>query len=654
MEDRKDRKRLESVEDWIKPKKFTTTADIEIPEKLIDQVIGQDEAVAIVKKAADQKRHVMLVGDPGTGKSMLAQAMTELLPQEELDDIIIYPNPEDDNMPKVRVVPAGKGQEVVRAKREEAKRADDRKNSMIWMLMLIIMGGTVIFFMMSKGDFTILLFGLLACMMILIASRYMGQRRSANVPKLLVWHSSDDNPPFVDATGTHEGALLGDVRHDPYQSGGLETPSHERVEAGAIHRAHKGVLFVDEIGTLDIESQQHLLTAMQEKKFPITGRSERSSGALVQTEPVPCDFLLVAAGNLHTMQGIHPALRSRIRGYGYEVFVRNSILDNPENREKVIRFVAQEVKKDGKIPHFTKAAVAQIIKEGQRRSGRKGYLSLRFRELGGLVRAAGDLAVERGAEFVTDDDVLKARTMARSLEKQVADRYLERSKGYEVFKVSGEEVGMVNGLAVMGADDDSGDVDYSGAVLPIVAEITPAHSRNEGKIVATGKLGEIAKEAVENVSAFIKKFTGKDISNHDVHIQFIGTYEGVEGDSASVSIATAVISALEGVPVDQSVAMTGSLSVRGKILPVGGVSAKIEAASDAGIKKVIIPKSNLDDVLIDSKYKGEVEIVTAETIGDVLEFALVGPKKEKLLSKVRRAAKSIPAPKVAKPEPSRG
>ena len=132
--------------------------------------------------------------------------------------------------------------------------------------------------------------------------------------------------------------------------------------------------------------------------------------------------------------------------------------------------------------------------------------------------------------------------------------------------------------------------ELSGVVLPIVAEVTPAQIKNAGKIIATGKLGEIAKEAVENVSALIKKYTGEDIYNHDVHIQFIGTYEGVEGDSASISVATAVISALEEVPVDQTVAMTGSLSVRGQVLPVGGVTAKIEAAASPGIKRVLIPR----------------------------------------------------------------
>jgi Lon-like ATP-dependent protease len=165
--------------------------------------------------------------------------------------------------------------------------------------------------------------------------------------------------------------------------------------------------------------------------------------------------------------------------------------------------------------------------------------------------------------------------------------------------------------------------------------------RNGGKIIATGRLGDIAKEAVENVAALIKKYTGEDVSNHDIHVQFIGSREGTEGDSASISVATAVISALEEVEVDQSVAMTGSLSVRGQVLPVGGVTAKIEAAAEMGIKKVIIPRANLKDVLLEDRYVGRIEIVPADTLKDVLEHALVGPKKDRLLTKL---AALVPKP----------
>ncbi len=216
------------------------------------------------------------------------------------------------------------------------------------------------------------------------------------VPKLLVSNETHTVAPFNDATGSQAGALLGDVRHDPFQSGGLETPSHDRVEAGAIHRAHQGVLFIDEINTLTPHSQQNLLTALQEGEFPITGQSERSSGAMVRTEPVPCRFVMIAAGNLDAIQGMHPALRSRIRGYGYEVYMSESMLDTPENREKFIRFIAQEVKNDGKIPHFDRGAIDEIIREARRRSNRKGHLTLKLRDMGGLIRWQEILPARKG------------------------------------------------------------------------------------------------------------------------------------------------------------------------------------------------------------------------------------------------------------------
>ncbi len=610
------------VEELLGGMKFETTAEIEVPKKLIDQVIGQDHAVEAIKKAAVQKRHVMLIGSPGTGKSMLAKAMAELLPKEELEDILLYPNSEDPNQPKIRAVPAGKGKEIVEAYKQEALKKAQAKNFFLFMLVFFIVGYTIL---IDPKNF---IWGIIAAALLFLVARHMLPKEERNVPKLLVNNADKNSAPFEDATGAHAGALFGDVRHDPFQSGGLETPAHERVEAGAIHRAHKGVLYIDEINTLTIESQQKLLTAMQEKKFPITGQSERSSGAMVRTEPVPCDFILVAAGNLDALMGMHPALRSRIEGYGYEIYMNDTMEDTPENRRKLVRFVAQEVIKDGKIPHFDRYAVAAIIKEAKRRAGRRNHLTLRLRELGGLVRTAGDIAKSEGSDIVRLEHVIKAKKIAKTIEEQLADKYIERRKDYKLFKTEGAEVGRVNGLAVIG--------ESAGVVLPIIAEITPALSKEEGRVIATGRLQEIAREAVMNVSAVIKKFTGRDISNKDVHIQFVGTYEGVEGDSASISIATAVISALEGIPVDQSVAMTGSLSVKGEVLPVGGVTQKIEAAIQAGLKKVIIPKDNLGDVLLDAEHEGKIEIVPVSRIDEVLEHALVGgEKKEKLIAKLR-------------------
>ncbi|KAA0003680.1 MAG: ATP-dependent protease LonB [Thermoplasmata archaeon] len=634
-------KKLPSIDEWIEKQDIESTAQIEVPKLLLDQVIGQDHAVSVIRQAARQKRHVMLIGDPGTGKSMLARAMTEFLPKEELEDILVYPNPDDPNTPRIRVVPATKGKEIVDAMKKEARQREQQQAQMMTTILALIIGGALIGAIVI-GDLTLALFGIIAAAMIyLIGARggLIQKREEANIPKLLVAHESEDDPPFIDATAAHSGALLGDVRHDPFQAGGLETPAHLRVEAGAIHKAHRGVLYIDEINTLSLPSQQHLLTAIQEKKFQITGQSERSSGAMVKTEPVPCDFILVCAGNLDAVEGMHPALRSRIRGYGYEIYMNSVMEDTEENRRKLIRFVAQEITKDKRIPHFDKKAVGEIIREAQRRAGQKGKLSLRLRELGGLVRVAGDLALTEGSKLVTADHVIRAKKIARSLEQQVADRYIEKRKFYHSFRTKGAEIGTVNGLAVMSADPSLSE--FSGLILPIVAEVTPAGSKAEGKVIATGRLGDIAKEAVQNVSAIIKKYIGEDISKRDIHIQFIGTYEGVEGDSASISVATAVISAMEGIPVSQEIGMTGSLSIHGTVLPVGGVTAKIEAAAKAGLKKVLIPKANMQDVLIEEEYQGKIEIIPVETLKDVLEKSLVGKGKRALIKKLDAVQPSV-------------
>jgi Lon-like ATP-dependent protease len=628
------REEIGPVDEWIEDQDFNTTDEVHIPELMADQVIGQDEAVHVIKKAAAQKRHVMLIGEPGTGKSMLANSMVEFLPQGELQDVISYHNPEDYNEPRIRVLPAGKGRPIVNEQKALAAEAKRQKNSSFLFLVFGVVMLGVVYYLFTRDSMLLWISILVAFFLYLVMRNPNNQRQEiVIVPKLLIGHEANEKPPFVDATGSHSGSLLGDVRHDPFQSGGLETPSHDRLEVGAIHKANKGVLFIDEINMLRMESQQAILTAMQEKRLSITGQSERSSGALVKSEPVPTDFVLVCAGNLDALEGMHPALRSRIRGYGYEVYMKNTMEDTDENRKNIIRFVAQEVRKDGKIPAFSKYAVAEIIREAQRRAGSKGKLTLRFRELGGLVRVAGDVAVARSAKVVTREDVETARNTAKSLENQIADRVVESHKNYNLFKSEGSSVGMINGLAALNGSSSMSE--FAGVVLPIVAEVAPSQTKKGGKIIATGKLGEIAKESVENISAVIKKYTMTDITDSDIHIQFIGTYEGVEGDSASITITTAVISAMEGIPIDQTMAMTGSLNVRGKVLPVGGITAKLEAAAEAGMKRAIIPKENEKDVMIQARYYDRMEIILVENLRDVLEYALKdGDKKDQYLKKL--------------------
>ena len=616
---------------------WKTTDDVKVSKLLNEQVIGQEVALELVRKASKQRRNVLLIGEPGTGKSLLGQALAELLHTEKLVDILSFPNPTDENIPLVRTVPKGEGKSLVNNQRLAAASAFRTQNIVIFIVIIVI--SLIPYYFWKTGAISDVVYAasmissmvfIVGFLLFLNLGKRMKMNEATNVPKLLVDNSDKKNAPFIDATGAHTGALLGDVLHDPLQSGGLGTPPYERLLAGMIHRANGGVLFIDEIASLSYRSQQELLTALQEKKYPITGQSERSSGAQTRSEPVPCDFILVAAGNVDSLEKMHPALRSRIRGYGYEVYMNTTMDDTPENRKKMWQFVAQEVRKDKKIPAFEKTGVDAIIEESKRMAGMSGKLTLRLRELGGLIRAAGDLAIERNLKLVTAKEVDDAKALARTLEQQMADRYIENKKKYEMIITKGNIVGRVNGLAVIGHGSA-----LSGIILPIESEVVQGGKKAE--FIATGKLGEIAKEAIKNVSAIILKSFGEDLKErYDVFIQFLQTYEGVEGDSASIAVATAIMSALKKVPIKQEVAMTGSLSVRGEVLAIGGVSAKIEAAIDAGLTTVIIPKSNEQDIVIKPERLKKIKVIPVTNIKEVLKHALDWKGHESVLKQIEK------------------
>ncbi len=612
---------------------YKTTKDIKVPKKLINQVIGQENAIRVIKKVAKQRRHLLLIGEPGTGKSMIGQALANLLPNENLQDVITIHNSEEENLPLIKSFPKGMGKDFVFKSKLNSK--GKFKGQTIFLFFMVIFASLMPWWIRRQYGDIIAAASLISSMMfimLLILMVNLGKRaktRENPLPKLILGYHSSKKPPFIDATGAHSGALLGDVLHDPFQSGGLGTPPHERVVPGMIHRANKGVLFIDEVSTLKPGTQQELLTSLQEKKYSITGQSEKSAGAMVRTEPVPCDFILVAAGNTETVKNMHPALRSRIRGYGYEIYMNNDMEDNEENRDKLVYFVAQEVINDKKIPHFTKESVEMIINEARKKSGKANRLTLHLRELGGLIRAAGDVAKEKNSEYVEPIHIDVAKEYSRTLEQQMADKYIKNKKEYEVIITKGKKIGRVNGLAVIGSNNA-----FSGIILPIESEVTPGGKKAE--FIATGSLGNIAKEAIKNVSATIMKYFGEDIKEkYDVYVQFLQTHEGVEGDSASIAVATAIISALKKIPIKQNTAMTGSLSVRGDVLAVGGVNSKVEAAIGAGIKNIIVPKANEKDILIPKNKMKDINIIPVKDINEVLKEALDWKGKTQILKKLK-------------------
>lgn len=198
-----------------------STKEVDVPKLLLDQIVGQERSVELIRKAAIQRRNVLLVGLPGTGKSMLAKAMSEIMPVQKLQDVLIYPNDEDQNNPLVKTTKAGDGSRILEQSRFEARAQEDNLrligfivplawfllSYVVWTLKLIpdvVYAATLIL-----GGFLMVGFALGA---------QMKMRGGVVTPRLLVNNAGKKIAPFFEATGARAGALLGDVRHDPLQS----------------------------------------------------------------------------------------------------------------------------------------------------------------------------------------------------------------------------------------------------------------------------------------------------------------------------------------------------------------------------------------------------------------------------------------------------
>jgi len=148
----------QSIKEWIDSVNFETTVDVPIPENLVDQVIGQEAGSVVIRKAAEQRRHMLMIGDPGTGKSMLARSMTNLLPRDALEDVLVYPNEDDENEPRVRCVPASRGERIVKMQKEAVKQQRERSQKML-LIAFAAIGFLLVIATLQNGDIITLLFG---------------------------------------------------------------------------------------------------------------------------------------------------------------------------------------------------------------------------------------------------------------------------------------------------------------------------------------------------------------------------------------------------------------------------------------------------------------------------------------------------------------
>jgi ATP-dependent Lon protease len=457
---------------------FETTEEIPIPKNPLEQVIGQAEAVKISTIAAKQHRNLLMVGPPGTGKSLIAKSVSFLVPRPTME-VHVLDNPANPERPAVEIRKASEIEQEKKIIREMQNRfvspemvpgfvserlgfrcrrcgrlsspqktacpschadkfvtADSPFNDLVspYIDERVRQDRITTTKLNDSGREEVIVYERVGEQIRVLDQRSlmkMNELKKSAPRKPIVLLNRNN---FILATGASETELLGDVRHDPYgghQSphnpmGSLGTPPYQRVVPGAIHEAHEGILFIDEISTLG-NLQKYILTAMQEKTYPIVGRNQNSTGSSVKVEGVPTDFVLIAGSNINDLHQILPPLRSRILGNGYEVLLDTTMPDNAANRAKLAQFIAQEVRKDGKIPHADRQAVEAIIAEARRRAktidNADNSLTLRLRELSGIVRLAGDIARGLEAPAISKSDVELAVKRGKNIEEQLKDKY---------------------------------------------------------------------------------------------------------------------------------------------------------------------------------------------------------------------------------------
>lgn len=385
--------------------------------------------------------------------------------------------------------------------------------------------------------------------------------------------------------------LIGSV-HDPiYQgAGAMGVAGIPQPKPGAVTKAHGGILFIDEIGELHPVQMNKLLKVLEDRKVFLESAYYNSEDSNIPMyihdifqNGLPADFRLVGA-TTRSPQEIPPAIRSRCM----EVFFRPLLADE-------IALVAENaVKKIGFAPC---PSAIDVVKK----------YATNGREAVNVIQLAAGVALSEKRDSITDADiewVVNSSQIPPRPDRKVP---------------AAPQIGFVNGLAVYGPN--------MGTLLEIEVSAIPAEA-GRGQFTITGVVDEeelgggsrtlrrksMAKGSVENVLTVLRRI-GFNPHDYDLHINFPGGTP-IDGPSAGIAMATAIASAISGVPVDNKLAMTGEVGIHGNVKPVGGVLAKVEAAFQAGADRVIIPRENWQAIFADLEG---LKVIPAEKIEEVFK-----------------------------------
>ncbi|MGB9814270.1 MAG: ATP-dependent protease LonB [Thermovenabulum sp.] len=394
--------------------------------------------------------------------------------------------------------------------------------------------------------------------------------------------------------------LIGSV-HDPiYQGAGpLGIAGIPQPKPGAVTKAHGGILFIDEIGELHPVQMNKLLKVLEDRKVFLESAYYSSEDPNIPLyihdifqNGLPADFRLVGA-TTRNPQEIPQAIRSRC----VEIFFKPL---SPEDIGKIVKNAVQ------KINFEIGEDVIDIIKK----------YATNGREAVNIVQMAASIAILEKRKNIDVKDVewiINCGQYTQRPDKKIS---------------STPQIGLVNGLAVYGPN--------LGILIEIEATAIPVQ-KGEGKLIVTGIVEEeelgseayrlkrkgTARGSVENCLTVMRKYLGVDPRDFDIHLNFPGGIP-LDGPSAGIAVATAIYSSIKELPVKNTVAMTGEISIRGIVKPVGGITAKIDAAIKAGAKVVVIPKENYQEMF---KSIESVDIIPVERIEEVIDIAILWDKK---------------------------